>query len=156
MAKIPFAPANFAEASAEPSATLALDWRSSLHTSHSERRIASGAAFSLSSFWHAAWLHSLCPFQLPGTTVAKPCKNAWFVSDNAPFRTSCCKLCNQISWVRSHSCHGFRPGPCPRSTLARGWYGLLSSFCPASTIATGHLPKKFHVAVAAATYHLQE
>jgi hypothetical protein len=54
------------------------------------------------------------------------------------------------------SCHGFRPGPCPRSTLARGWYGLLSSFCTASTIPTGHLPKKFHMAVAAATYHLPE
>ena len=104
-----FCPANFAEASAEPSATLALDWRSFLHTSHSERRIASGAAFSLSNFWHAAWLHSLCPFQLPGTTVAKPCKNAWFVSDNAPFRTSFCKLCNQISWVGSHSTSSVMP-----------------------------------------------
>ena len=44
VAKIAFAPANFAEAAMEPSAALALDWRSFLHMSHSKRRIASGAA----------------------------------------------------------------------------------------------------------------
>ena len=54
--------------------------------------------------------------------------------------------------VLSH--HGFRPGTCPRPTLARGWYGLLSSFCTASTIPMGRLREKFHAAVAAATYHL--
>ena len=52
--------------------------------------------------------------------------------------------------------HGFHPEPCPRSALARGWYELLSSFCIASTTPTGPLPRKFHVAVAAATYHLPE
>ena len=78
--------------------------------SHSEREIASGAALSESNFWHVAWLHSsLCPFQLPGTGVGQPCKNAWFVSDNAPFRTSFCRLCNHISWVRSHSTSSVTP-----------------------------------------------
>ena len=52
--------------------------------------------------------------------------------------------------------HGFRPGFRPRLIPAPGWYGLLSSFCIASTIPMGHLPKRFHVAVAAATYHLPE
>ena len=110
VAKIAFAPENLAEAAREPSATLTLDWRSFLHMSHSKRRIASGAAFSLSNFWHAAWLHSsICPFQLPGTGVAKPCRNAWFASDNTPFRTSFCRLCNHISWVRSHSTSSVTP-----------------------------------------------
>ena len=110
VAKIAFAPANFAEAAMEPCATLALDWRSFLQMSHSKRSIASGAAFSFSNFWHVAWWHSsLCPFQMPGTAVGRPCKNAWFVSDNAPFRTSFCRLCNHISWVRSHSTSSVTP-----------------------------------------------
>ena len=110
MAKIAFAPANFPDASVEPSATLALDWRSRLHTSHSTRRISSRAAFSLSNSWHAASLHSsLCPFQLPGTGVAKPCKKAWFAADNAPFRTSYCRFCNHTSWVRSQSTSSVTP-----------------------------------------------
>ena len=110
VAKIVFAPEDFPAASMGPSATLALDWRSRLHTLHSKRRIASGAAFSSSNFWHLAWLHSsVCPFQLPGTAVAKPRKNAWFASDNAPFRTSFCRLCNHISWVRLHSTSSVTP-----------------------------------------------
>ena len=110
VAKIAFAPANVAAAAREPSVTLALDWRSFLHMSHSKLRIASGAAFCLSNSWHVVWLHSsLCPFQLPGTGVGQPCKNAWFVSDNAPFRTSFCRLCNHISWVRSHSTSSVTP-----------------------------------------------
>ena len=159
--KIAFALASFAGASAEPSATLALERRSFLHTSHSKRRIAFGAAFSLSNFWHPAWLRSsLCPFQLPGTGVAKPCQNAWFASVlhfvlyNFVYSATKYPGCARTRPVLSR--HGFRPGPCPRSTLARGWYGLLSSFCIAPTIPTGHLPKKFHMAVAAATYHLPE
>ena len=108
MAKIAFAPANLAEASVEPTATLSLERRSFLHTVHSARKIASGEALPVSNSWHAVWLHSsVCPFQLPGTGVARPCKNAWFVSDNVPFRTSFCRLCNQTSCVRSHSSYRY-------------------------------------------------
>ena len=124
-----FAPANLAEASVEPAATLALERRSFLHTLRSARKITSGEASPVSNSWHAVWLHSsVFPFQLPGTGVARPCKNAWFVSDNVPFRTSFCRLCNQTSCVRSHSSYRYiyiyiyirRPRPMPRQAAAPG------------------------------------